>query len=266
MARLFRFFTTITVLSAGLLTGCASVQMATSNEDAQAKNFTVNPQSAKLYIYRNEFMGQAIKMPVELDGKEIGKTISKSFLVTTVAPGKHSLLSKAENDSSLEIDTEAGKNYYIWQEIKMGFLSARSKLQLVDAAQGQAGVRESKLIDTGTNPAKPTNAANTANGNNTSSAVATPVKSQAVSTTAMDTTAASSNATNSDVKIEKVPFELGVSSITVERMAKQNSCQSQKGAGLLYKKGPVEMYRIACEDGRELKVRCELRQCQFFTP
>jgi hypothetical protein len=260
MARLFRFFTTITVLSAGLLTGCASVQMATSNEDAQAKNFTVNPQSAKLYIYRNEFMGQAIKMPVELDGKEIGKTISKSFLVATVAPGKHSLLSKAENDSSLEIDTEAGKNYYIWQEIKMGFLSARSKLQLVDAAQGQAGVRESKLIDTGTNPAKPTNAAN---GNNASTAATTPVTNQAVSTTA---TATPPSTTNSDMKIEKVPFELGVSSITVERMAKQNSCQSEKGAGLLYKKGPVEMYRIDCEDGRELKVRCELRQCQFFTP
>ncbi|MFC0348857.1 DUF2846 domain-containing protein [Undibacterium danionis] len=260
MARLFRFFTTITVLSAGLLTGCASVQMAPSNEDAQAKNFTVNPQSAKLYIYRNEFMGQSIKMPVELDGKEIGKTISKSFLVATVAPGKHSLLSKAENDSSLEIDTEAGKNYYIWQEIKMGFLSARSKLQLVDAAQGQAGVRESKLIDTGTNPAKATNAAN---GNNASTAGTTPITNQAVSTTA---TATPLSTTNGDMKIEKVPFELGVSSITVERMAKQNSCQSEKGAGLLYKKGPVEMYRIACEDGRELKVRCELRQCQFFTP
>jgi hypothetical protein len=71
---------------------------------------------------------------------------------------------------------------------------------------------------------------------------------------------------NYPVKIEKVPFEIGVSSATVERIAKQNSCESTKGAGLLYKKGPVEVYRVDCKDGREIKARCELRQCNIFTP
>ncbi|MBC3872968.1 hypothetical protein [Undibacterium flavidum] len=68
------------------------------------------------------------------------------------------------------------------------------------------------------------------------------------------------------IKIERVPFELGVSSVTVERIAKQNSCQSQKGAGLLYKKGPIEVYRVECEDGQEIKARCEMRQCEIFKP
>jgi hypothetical protein len=85
-------------------------------------------------------------------------------------------------------------------------------------------------------------------------------------TTATATSTPVSATSSNEMKIEKVPFELGVSSITVERMAKQNSCQSTKGAGLLYKKGPIEVYRVACEDGRELKARCELRQCEFFTP
>ena len=67
-------------------------------------------------------------------------------------------------------------------------------------------------------------------------------------------------------KIERVPFELGVSSVTVERMAKQNNCQSEKGAGLLHKKGPIEVYRVMCEDGREIKARCDMRQCEMFNP
>lgn len=269
MARLFRFFTTITVLGATLLTGCASVKMASPNDDAKAKTFATNSNQANLYIYRNESMGGAVRMAVEMDGKEIGKTASKTYLVTSVSPGKHTLISKAENDSSLDLNAEAGKNYYVWQEVKMGLLSARSKLQLVDATQGQAGVKESQLIDTSPDVAKATNSAvapaQQANNSNANSSAA-PTTSSVSSTTTAAVTTAVTTPTAGDMKIEKVPFELGVSSITVERMAKQNSCQSQKGAGLLYKKGPIEVYRVACEDGRELKARCELRQCEFFTP
>lgn len=257
MARLFKFLTITSLLSLGLLTGCASIKMASPNDDARAKTFATHPQLATVYVYRNEFMGAAIRMALEVDGKEIGKTSSKTYFALKLAPGKHSLVSKAENDSSLDLVTEAGKNYYVWQEVKMGLLSARSKLQLVDATQGQAGVRESQLIDTSPDTAKTTsNAAVSASPQvGTMNGTGTPTASS---------TLAQSNST--EMKIEKIPFELGVSSITVERMAKQNSCQSTKGAGLLYKKGTVEVYRIACEDGRELKARCELRQCEFFTP
>lgn len=76
----------------------------------------------------------------------------------------------------------------------------------------------------------------------------------------------SNTTASASLKIEKVPFAIGVSSATVERIAKQNSCQSKLGAGLLYKKGPVEVYRVECEDGREIKARCEMRQCELFKP
>jgi hypothetical protein len=82
------------------------------------------------------------------------------------------------------------------------------------------------------------------------------------------TNSAKPESTNTDAKliVQKVPFEIGVSSVTVERIAKQNSCETDLGAGLLYKKGPVEVYRVNCKDGREIKARCELRQCSLFTP
>jgi hypothetical protein len=68
---------------------------------------------------------------------------------------------------------------------------------------------------------------------------------------------------NADVPIETIPFTIGVSSTTVERLAKQQSCESKLGAGLLFSDGPRERYRVSCEDGRVLLAVCELRQCRI---
>lgn len=130
-----------------LLSGCASVPMASSERDSQAKTFAVKSGLSNIYVYRNESMGAAVKMDVELDGKLVGQTMAKSYFALEVSPGKHTLISKAENDSILDVNAEAGKNYYVWQEVKMGFMYARNRLQLVDEAIGKAGVAESKLIE-----------------------------------------------------------------------------------------------------------------------
>ena len=62
--------------------------------------------------------------------------------------------------------------------------------------------------------------------------------------------------------IERIPFRLGMSSVTVEKLGKQQSCLSGEGAGLLTEPGPVEVYRIMCGSGKVFMARCELRQCK----
>lgn len=130
------------------LVGCASVNMGDAKQDAALKTFSAPKDKAGVYIYRNESMGAAIKMSVELDGKAIGQTAANTYLYKEVTPGKHTFTSKAENDSSIDVDAKPGTLLYIWQEVKMGLLGARSKLQLVDQAQGQKGVHETKLAET----------------------------------------------------------------------------------------------------------------------
>ena len=130
------------------LVGCASVNMGDAKQDAALKTFTTSKDKTGVYIYRNESMGAAIKMNVELDGKTIGQTAAKTYLYKEVTPGKHTFTSKAENDSSIEVDAKPGTMLYIWQEVKMGIIGARSKLQLVDQAQGQKGVQETQLAET----------------------------------------------------------------------------------------------------------------------
>ncbi len=136
------------VISAAVLaSGCASVPMASPERDSAAKTFSVKPGKANIYVYRNESMGAAIKMELVLDGRLVGSTAAKTYVLLEVNPGKHTLISKAENDSVLSVAAAAGRNYFVWQEVKMGVLVMRSALQLVDEATGKAGVAECKLIE-----------------------------------------------------------------------------------------------------------------------
>ncbi len=134
------------IISALFLSGCASVPMASIENDAKAKEFSVQKDKANIYIYRNESLGFAIKMPVLIDGMAVGDTAANTYVFKTVEPGKHTVVSKTEKDETLTIDTKVGNNYFIWQEVKMGVWSARSKLHLVNEEEGKKAVRECKLV------------------------------------------------------------------------------------------------------------------------
>ena len=64
-----------------------------------------------------------------------------------------------------------------------------------------------------------------------------------------------------EVPVERVPYRVGVSSVTVEQLARQHACSGQ-GAGLITEPGPVEVYRLQCSDSKVFMARCELRQCR----
>lgn len=129
------------------LAGCASVPMGSPQQDSALKQFNAPAGKTGLYVYRNETFGSAITLKVKLDNAALGTTALHTYLYKEVAPGKHTLASEGD-DLGLVIDAKPGKNVYVWQEIKMGFASARSKLHLMDEAAGQNGVRECKLAET----------------------------------------------------------------------------------------------------------------------
>jgi hypothetical protein len=61
---------------------------------------------------------------------------------------------------------------------------------------------------------------------------------------------------------QKIAFHSGVSSATVEHLAKGFGCSGRAGAALVTDKGPVEVYRLQCDNGTSFLARCELRQCR----
>lgn len=129
------------------LGGCASVKQAPAGEDASAKRFEAPAGLSRIYIYRNEFLGTLVGLDLSVDGQVAGTTKGKTFVIADVPPGDHEIVSKGENTHQLRISTQIGQPSFVWQEVKMGLLSAGSRLHAVDAATGRAGVNESSLVD-----------------------------------------------------------------------------------------------------------------------
>lgn len=129
----------------GLLAGCASVPMSDPAADAAAKQFAPVDGKSVIYVYRNESFGAAVKMDLALDGKPVGETAAKTYFRFVVDPGHH-VVDSQKGTSKLDLDTEPGKLYFVWQEVKMGMWVANSALHQEDAGKGEADVQECKLI------------------------------------------------------------------------------------------------------------------------
>ena len=138
----------IVLAVAALASGCATVPMADSTQDASAKTFAAPQDKAGVYVYRNETFGAAVKMDIFLNGQHLGETGPRTYFYVEVDPGTHTVLGKSENENSVRFHVLAGKLYFIWQEVKMGILYARNELKLVDEQTGRAGVLESQRVVT----------------------------------------------------------------------------------------------------------------------
>ncbi len=143
-----KFFGAAILAAALAVGGCASVPMAGKNADTQAKQFAPIANKAAVYIYRNEHLGMAIKLPLLVDGLAIGDTGPMTYFEIALSDGHHTITSKGEKDSELAISVQAGHTYYVWQEIKVGMFAASTQLHLVDEAKGKSAVLECEMVQT----------------------------------------------------------------------------------------------------------------------
>ncbi|MEQ1977607.1 MULTISPECIES: DUF2846 domain-containing protein [unclassified Xenorhabdus] len=140
------------LLGALFLSGCASVPLATEQESVKAKSFSAPEESKSgLYIYRDSFVGKALKKDIYVDGKCIGETADKTFFYTQVSGDQnHKISTESEfSPNDLVIFTESGKNYFIRQYIKMGVFVGGAGLSASTEEEGKrviskAGVRLAK--------------------------------------------------------------------------------------------------------------------------
>ena len=131
-----------------LLTGCATVDMAPKAESEKAKEFRPpSANNAAVYIYRNSFGGQALKKDIWVDGKCIGESANNVFFLTEVEGGKtHKFDTESEfSANTLEITTDAGKNYFLRQYIKMGVFVGGAGLEQMSEEAGKADVAKLDL-------------------------------------------------------------------------------------------------------------------------
>lgn len=124
-----------------LLSGCASVPMASTAADAQAKTFRPAAGQASLYVYRPKtFKLRAITVNVMLDGHGLGTTKVGTFLQATVPAGPHTLLSQSESEVPVLVQAEPNQSYFFEQKVSFGVRDAQTTLIRVEDAVGRAAV------------------------------------------------------------------------------------------------------------------------------
>ena len=142
----------IMVTAALLISGCASVEMASKTESTKSKEF--NPPSqgnAGVYVYRDSFIGKALKKDVWIDSQCIGETAPDVFFYTELEGGKtHKIDTESEfSPNTLELMFETGKNYFIRQFIKMGVFVGGAGLEQIPEEQGKKDVAKLEMAKPG---------------------------------------------------------------------------------------------------------------------
>lgn len=137
------------ISSVVLLFGCASVKMASKEEDTALKQFNIPPQDkAGLYIFRNSFLGQAVSREIYVDSVFIGKTANAVYFYLEIIPGTHTISTESEfGENSVMFEAEGGKNYFAEQYIKAGIFSGGAGIEMVDESVGMQQVLDCELAE-----------------------------------------------------------------------------------------------------------------------
>ena len=130
-----------------IFSGCVQkMERAPIAEDKLAKEFKTDPDFANLYICRNESFGWAVHMPVLVNDKLIGRTEAQSYFYIKLEKGRQNIKSLTEQIQSIYVDTTKGKNYFVWQEVKMGTWTGNSMLHSMNEEDGKRCVESSHML------------------------------------------------------------------------------------------------------------------------
>jgi hypothetical protein len=148
-----KIVSTLLIAASFVLTGCASVTMAPKEDSAKAKQFAAPAaNNAGLYVYRNSFVGKALKKDIWIDGKCLGESAPDVFFYTEVEGGKKLTISTESEFSpnDLNLDVDSGKNYFVRQYIRMGAFVGGAGVEQVSEQQGKTDIAQLEMAKPGT--------------------------------------------------------------------------------------------------------------------
>ncbi|EPU8564753.1 DUF2846 domain-containing protein [Yersinia enterocolitica] len=122
--------------------------LASNAETSAAKSFPVLENGkAGLYVYRDSFVGKALKKDVYLGGRCLDETVDRVFFYQQISTSQ-SLTLGTESEFSpnnLTLNVTSGKNYFVRQYIKMGVFVGGAGLELVSENEGMRVVSKSEV-------------------------------------------------------------------------------------------------------------------------
>jgi len=142
----------IITLSVMLFSGCSSVPLEPKEVSDNAKAFK-SPSKGKagIYVYRDSFIGQALKKDILIDNKCLGETANKVFFYKSVKGNKeHKISTESEfSDNVISLHMKNGKNYYLRQYIKMGVFVGGAGLEVIEEKKAQEAISKLDMAKKG---------------------------------------------------------------------------------------------------------------------
>jgi len=125
---------------------CLHVQMTSPSLDSDAKKFEPEPGKGNIYINRiSQWYGYDFAFQTLLDGRVVGALAPKTYLMLSVAPGKHIVaVSGADNVTQQTVNVESGKNYFFEARCTLSGSNGQYSLRLISEEQGRKEVTDSK--------------------------------------------------------------------------------------------------------------------------
>lgn len=140
------------LMFASLLTGCVTIPTR-EEMSAAVSGYELPKQTdgeyALLYVVRPSGFGAVIRFNVFLDDKEdsseMGYTRGGQYIYFYVTPGKHKILSKAENWAEFDIDAKPKETVFLKQNVEMGFIIARNSIEQLQEVEGKYFVKNAEV-------------------------------------------------------------------------------------------------------------------------
>jgi predicted small secreted protein len=143
----------ILTIASFLLSGCASIPMAGTDLDSQAKSFQNYDQLSNIYVYKESgFFGSGITWSLKLDGQLVGAIRSGNFMLLVVPPGLHTISSLGDygaargGEKLISVNAMPSGKYFIYQDAISRIWGMENSLQEVDEKTGRKGVLKTDLV------------------------------------------------------------------------------------------------------------------------
>jgi hypothetical protein len=117
--------------------GTEKVNYAAKTDKTQHPTPDAPADKALIYVIRSAMIGYKIDSKLAVNGKWMGVNRGKTYFFFTLEPGEHYFCSESENQDYLALKVEAGKTYYLQQQVEMGMWKARTNLVVLNEEQGK---------------------------------------------------------------------------------------------------------------------------------
>jgi hypothetical protein len=125
--------------------GTKKVNYKASTEKKQRSMPDAPVDKALIYVLRTTILGMKIHSKLAVDGEWKGVNRGKTYFFFTVEPGERYFCSESENQDYLKLNVEAGKTYFLKQEVKFGTWKARTKLVQMTEEEGRESLKKLNL-------------------------------------------------------------------------------------------------------------------------